>query len=65
MYCRDCKHWGTKDVWMPSVAGRYREMRHCENPNLRAASGHPASPDHEGSLTTAPDFGCIQFESKE
>lgn len=58
--CGHCRHWGKIAAWRG--AGAWDAARECVNPALKAASSHPASPNHEGRPTTLPDFGCIQFE---
>lgn len=71
-HCATCRHWGTEIVWTESAdfgnarnglpTPFYAIMRECQHPKPMMASNHCASPNHEGSPTTHPEFGCVQHE---
>ncbi len=71
--CRDCKWWNHDELWPLSADEEKRSWGKCEladndygepmhkNSKAVAVDGE----NYEARLTTAPDFGCVQFEARE
>ncbi len=69
-HCKTCKHWGAGRV--PIIGFDPRGQKHCDRfsyetarPNsdsARLESGDYASSN--GSLWTAPEFGCVLWEER-
>ena len=65
--CATCTYWGDKS-WVDTIderypADRFREYRDCANPSLFATGAHEGGPAYCG-ISTAPDFGCVQWAEK-
>lgn len=57
-HCKDCKWW-TDKFW-----SQRKDSGMCDR-SIQPGSLFEVNSDNEGILYTLPDFGCVQFESKE
>ena len=64
--CKDCKHWQPLP-WLVQERrerpGVCRLIRDTTGGSTRA--GIALTENASASLTTAPDFGCVEFEARE
>lgn len=60
-YCRDCKFWEREPIIY--TIEETHKLGHCKKADLEYPDTLAMALGYEnGTLVTAPNFGCVQFE---